>query len=267
MNINQYNCGIIGYPLKKPRSIPLWKSFFKKNNINSDMKAFNVKPLLFNNFIKKLKKNKKFLATAISMPYKIAMVKHANKLDSYAKNAKSINLLVKKGNFFLGYNTDIFGAMTTIKPYMLKYNEIVIIGLGGTGKALFNYLYSVYKKKKFKLISTRFKINNNKRVSVFRKVDASYFKTKKIIINCTPLGSNLKKSYLNKCSIDKKIFNKINKKSIIFDVVYSPKKTLMYKLAKKNKITYLNGLKMNTEQAKQALKIIFKKNENFTYNI
>ena len=259
MNIKQYNCGIIGYPLKKPRSIPLWKLFFKKNNINSDMKAFNVKPQLLNHFVKKLKKNKKFLASAISMPYKITMVKHANKLDSYAKNAKSINLLVKKGESFLGYNTDIFGAMVTIKPYILKYNEIVIIGLGGTGKALFNYLYSVYKKKKFKLISSKYKINNNKRVAVFRKLDASHFKKKNIIINCTPLGSNLKKSYLNKCSIDKNIFNKINKKSIIFDVVYSPKRTLMYKLAKKNKIKYLNGLKMNTEQAKQALKIIFKK--------
>ena len=260
MSINQYYCGIIGYPLKKPRSIPLWKSFFKKNNINSDMRAFNVKPLLFNNFIKKLKKNKKFLASAISMPYKITMIKHANKLDSYAKNAGSINLLVKKGESFLGYNTDIFGAMATIKPYILKYNEIVIIGLGGTGKTLFNYLYSVYKKKKFKLISSKYKINNNKRVAVFRKLDASHFKKKNIIINCTPLGSNLKKSYLKKCSIDKNIFNKINKKSIIFDVVYSPKRTLMYKLAKKNTIKYLNGLKMNTEQAKQALKIIFKKN-------
>jgi len=259
MSNNKYTCGIIGYPLKNPRSIPLWKDFFKKNNINSKMKAFSINPFHINNFIKKLKKNKNFLAAAISMPYKIAMVKHANKLDSYAKNARSINLLVKRDDSFLGYNTDIFGAMTTIKPYILKYNEIVIIGLGGTGKALFNYLYSVYKKKKFKLISTRYKINNNKRVTVFRKIDASYFKTKKIIINCTPLGSNLKKSYLNKCSIDTKIFNKINKKSIIFDVVYSPKKTLMYKLAKKNKIKYLNGLKMNTEQAKQALKIIFKK--------
>ena len=147
MSINQYYCGIIGYPLKKPRSIPLWKSFFKKNNINSDMRAFNVKPLLFNNFIKKLKKNKKFLASAISMPYKITMIKHANKLDSYAKNAGSINLLVKKGESFLGYNTDIFGAMATIKPYILKYNEIVIIGLGGTGKTLFNYFFYYIKKK------------------------------------------------------------------------------------------------------------------------
>lgn len=260
MIIKKYTCGIIGYPLKKPRSIPLWKSFFKKNNISADMREFNVKPLLFNNFIKKLKKNKKFLATAISMPYKITMVKHANKLDSYAKNARSINLLVKKGNTLFGYNTDIFGAMTTIKPYISKYNEIVIIGLGGTGKALFNYLYSVYKKKKFKLISSSYKINTNKRATVSKKFDASNFKTKKMIINCTPLGSNLKKSYLNKCCIDKKIFNKINKKSIIFDVIYSPQKTLMYKLAKKNKIKYLSGLKMNTAQAKQALKIVFKKN-------
>ena len=45
---------------------------------------------------------------------------------------------------------------------------------------------------------------------------------------------------------------------MIFDVVYSPKKTIMQKLAKKNKVKYINGLQMNTSQAKQALKIVFK---------
>ena len=39
----KYKCGILGYPLKKPRSIKLWKDYFKKNYINSSMLKFEVK--------------------------------------------------------------------------------------------------------------------------------------------------------------------------------------------------------------------------------
>ena len=83
-------------------------------------------------------------------------------------------------------------------------------------------------------------------------------KESKIIINCTPVGSNLKTEYKNKSPIQKKLFKIINKKSIIFDIIYSPKSTLLSKIARSNKIKYLNGMMMNTLQAKQALKIVFK---------
>ena len=254
----KYTCGIIGYPLKNPRSIPLWKAFFKKNNINSKMKTFNINPFFIKKFIKKLKKDKNFLAAAVSMPYKILMNQYVDEIDIYAKNAKSINLFVKKKNKFLGFNTDIFGAMTSIRKYMPKYNDIIIIGVGGTGEALFNYLYSTYKKKNFFLISSKYKFKKDKRVSIYKKFEISLIKRKKLIINCTPLGSNLKKNYFNKSPISQNLFDKIEKNSMIFDVVYSPTKTLLSKLAKKNKIKYINGLQMNTAQAQQALKIVFK---------
>tara|TARA_A100001015_G_scaffold47460_1_gene52408 strand:+ start:233 stop:1003 length:771 start_codon:yes stop_codon:yes gene_type:complete len=254
----KYICGIVGYPLKNPRSVPLWKSFFKKNKIKSKMKIFNIKPSSINNFVKEIKKDEKFLATAISMPYKILMVKHADELDKYAKNAKSINLLVKKNNSFCGYNTDIFGAMHSIRKYISRYDNITIIGFGGTGEALFNYLYSNYPKKNFSIITSKYKSKNKKRVKKYKKLDSSLLIKKKLLINCTPLGSNLKKSYIKKSSISNELFKSVNKSSMIFDVVYSPKKTIMQKLAKKNKVKYINGLQMNTSQAKQALKIVFK---------
>ena len=39
----KFSCGILGYPLKKPRSIPLWKKYFKQNSINSSME----KPIVY----------------------------------------------------------------------------------------------------------------------------------------------------------------------------------------------------------------------------
>ena len=60
LNQKKYLCGIIGYPLNKPRSIPIWKNFLKKKNINAQMLPFEVNPKMFNKFVKNLKKKKKF---------------------------------------------------------------------------------------------------------------------------------------------------------------------------------------------------------------
>ena len=66
----KYLCGIIGHPLNKPRSIPIWRTYFKKKKINAKMIPFQVSPKLMKKFVKNLRNNKSFLAMAVTMPYK-----------------------------------------------------------------------------------------------------------------------------------------------------------------------------------------------------
>ena len=54
----------------------------------------------------------------------------------------------------------------------------------------------------------------------------------------------------------------MKKKSMVFDIVYSPKKTLLFRNCKRLKIKYINGIKMNTMQASKALSIIEKEINN-----
>ncbi len=49
----------------------------------------------------------------------------------------------------------------------------------------------------------------------------------------------------------------MKRKSLIFDIIYSPKLTNLSKECKKRKIKYLNGIKMNTLQAVRALNLAF----------
>ena len=251
-------CGIVGYPLKKPRSISIWKKYFKRKKIYSEMNKYEIQPKNLKTFVQFIKNEKNFKATAISMPFKKKLIKYVDKLDNFAKKSKSINLIVKNRKILKGYNTDVFGAFETIKMHLSNYKEIVVIGMGGTGTSIFNFLQSKYPKKKFFVVSKKFKISK-KNVFVIRNTNNKMFEKKKFIINCTPLGSNLKKSYLKLSPIPKTYFKRFNKKSLIFDVIYDPKQTLLGKLARLNNIKFLNGLKMNTLQAKQALKIVFKK--------
>ena len=85
---------------------------------------------------------------AVTMPYKKKLFNYIDRLDAFAKKAKSLNLVVKKNNFFYGYNTDVYGAMYCLKPFLKKFKEIIIIGMGGTGQAIFNFLSLTFKKKK-----------------------------------------------------------------------------------------------------------------------
>lgn len=254
-------CGIVGFPLNKPRSISIWKKFFKKKKVNASMNKFEVPKKKLKNFIEFMRFNEDFLATAITMPYKISLFKKVKIEDEFAKYSESINLIIKYKNKLYGYNTDIYGALYSIKNKIKFYDEFLIIGLGGTGKALFNYLSKRYKNKNFNIISSK-RIKKKKNIRIFKKIKKNFLSRKQLIINCTPLGSNLKKNYLNKSPISINFAKHINKKSFVFDVVYSPKETLLNKYCKKYGLNYTNGLLMNTVQAEKALKIVYKNLKN-----
>ena len=250
--------GILGHPLKKPRSIRLWKKFFKKKSIDAKMLPFDVAPSKLNFFFRSIKKNDKFKAMAVTMPYKKKVIKFLNKQDDYSKNAKTVNLIVKRKNFLIGYNTDVYGALMTVKKVIRFYSTIMIIGLGGSGQSIFNFFFKRFNNKKFYLISSKYRFKDP-RVSINKSLNTDILKRKLLIINCTPLGSDLKKNFLHKSPIKLSLISKINKKSFIFDIIYSPRKTLLSKFCKKHKLKYVNGLKMNTIQADEALKIAFSK--------
>ena len=83
------------------------------------------------------------------MPYKQEVIKYVSSLDSFAKRSGAINLIVKKKNKLLGYNTDVYGAINSIKDELRQFNNILIIGLGGTGSAIFNYMIKTFPKKNY----------------------------------------------------------------------------------------------------------------------
>ena len=85
---------------------------------------------------------------------------------------------------------------------------------------------------------------------MFKKID--------LFINCSPLGSNLKKNFLNRSPINYNILTKHNKKLFVFDIVYKPYKTRLSNFCKKLGIAYKNGYEMNSLQANIALKLVKK---------
>ena len=164
---------------KKPRSVPLWNNFFKKKNMKVKMFEKDIKQKNFKMEIQKFFKDPQFLAAAITMPYKKELIKYVKINDKLTKSAKSINFMIRKNSSFLGFNTDILGAIETIKNF--KKKKIIIYGYGGAGEAILRTFYKTYKKKFF---YSSFK---KKKISEFNKKRVKFVKKLKKIVYCPPI--------------------------------------------------------------------------------
>ena len=249
-----YNCYIIGHPLNKPRSVSIWKKYFRQKKIKSNMKPVELKPENLSLFIKNIKQDRNFLATAVTSPLKIKAFKFINPGNLISNLAKSVNFIIKRNNKLFGYNTDVISLIEIIKR-IKKKKKILIIGLGGVGLPLSKVLISA---KSYTVSALTSKKNVNiKRLTLYKKINDIKDFDFDLVINCTPLGSDLKKNYIKKSPISEKFIKKYHKKRFkVLDIIYKPKVTKLQNICRKYDIKYFNGIEMNTLQANIALKLI-----------
>lgn len=244
--------GIIGFPLKKPRTLTLWrkKLIFIKKNIS--IFKFEINPRNLFSFLNTLSDLNFNYALAVTMPFKKRIIKFTNKMHPSSARAKAVNLFIKFKKKKIGYNTDVMAFDQRCKKIIKRMEQIIIIGFGGSGSSIYNYYNKIYKKKII-VISKKIKKKN-----FYSKIKPLHLKKKSLIINCTPLGSNLNSNYEKVSPINLSLMKYVNNKSLIFDLVYSPKSNLLSKYCKKLKLNYENGIRMNTIQAKLSFNYIKK---------
>ncbi len=74
----------------------------------------------------------------ITIPHKEEAYAICDEIRGVAREIKTVNTIVKKGDKLIGYNTDASGFYESIKDFEVK--SAVILGAGGTAKALAYYL-------------------------------------------------------------------------------------------------------------------------------
>ena len=253
---NKYYAILGEQPSKGARSPKLWNKVLKKLERKERMFPIDIKKKDLAKTIKNLEKDKNFLGGCIAVPYKEDICKLLKKnINKTILKGQSINCLYrdKKGNL-TGCNTDGMAAIYSLKKKInnIKKQKILLIGLGGTGKAITASLKNygcknvtltnrTLKRKKFaKYVGYKF-VNFHRAISNLESFD--------LIINATSAG------FLNKnlSPINVGKLSKVKDK-FFFDVIYQPKLTLLLKsVRKKNKFS--NGLFMNLMQAVFAFSI------------
>ena len=206
---------VIGNPIDHSLSPQLHSYIYNKLGIKAEyLKIFIKDHYDLSIFIK----DNKLDGFNITLPYKTHILSHSKNINIRCKNIGSGNVAYYKGNQLLINNTDWYGFILSLKKNKINLygKEVLIIGMGGVGRAVYFALNTI-KTKKIKIF-TRKKIKNytfikNSNTSKFCiKNLPKHIHENSVIINCTPVGMNNGNTPF-KTSL-------ITSKQIIIDTVY-----------------------------------------------
>ena len=229
---------VIGNKTSKSLSPLIFNHWFKKYHINAKYKFVEVKERDFETVIRKKIQSNSILGFNVTTPYKKKIIKHLDTKNTHAINIGAVNC-VSVGKKLKGINTDWVGYLNSIKLEKISKNKkILILGYGGASQAILYGLLlkgfknvTVFNRSK-KLIKLK---GVNKYTKTYSLIDA-HLNSANLIINTTPTNP-----------LNKKQTKLINKKTLISDIVYKPKKTTFLENFKENKKIY--GITMLVEQA------------------
>ena len=220
---------IFGNPVIHSKSPRMHNLAFKYLGLNN---YCYTKTLLTNGEdIVKVFKKLKISGASVTVPHKEWAFKLADEVRGIAKEIGAVNCLIEEEGRVIGYNTDAEGFIESIKEF--NYESVLIIGAGGTSKAL---------SKMFKNVETLNRSEN--RLRDFKNYKTytwdSFDKTKKydLIINTTSAGLND-----NNLPTPKPILEDLFKNATYaVDVIYH--ETPFQRLAKENNLKLKDGSDM-----------------------
>ena len=128
----------------------------------------------------------------------------------------------------------------------LKIKKVTIIGRNN------NSLDSFVKSMKNLLSMNGISIEgiNNTKANI-----KSYIEEANLIINTTPIGMSSKKSKQENVPLGNTIWNCLSNKTILYDLIYTPRPTNWLKLGQQKNCFTIDGLDMLVEQGAFSIKL------------
>jgi len=244
---------IFGNPIAHSKSPQMQNAGFK--HINFD--GIYEKHLLTNaNTIKEEFLKNSYNGANITVPHKEIAFKNADIVKGIAQKIEAINTYILEDNKIIAYNTDADGFLKSIEDFA-KINKVLILGAGGTAKAIAlalnekNINTTVLNRSKDKL-----EFFKNHKIKTFSFGD---FKIDKfdLVVNSTSAG--LKDDFL---PAPKEILDEVlNQSFFAFDCIYG-KITPFLNLAKKHNCKIKDGEDMLLYQGVLAFELFTKTKAN-----
>ncbi len=241
--------GLIGKSLEHSFSPVFFKEKFEKEGITDCF--YNLYPLKnideFNYLIHDFSE---LSGLNVTIPYKQDIIPFLDAIDTSAKKIGAVNTIKFQWNQnkleLIGYNTDFFGFIDSIKPLLKPlHNKALVLGTGGSSLAV------IYGLKKLGINYQQVSRTPKKSdVIDYSSITAELIREHKIIINTTPLGMYPKIDEYPDIP-----YYAITKEHILFDLIYNPKQTEFLGKGKIQGATIKNGFEMLMIQAEYSWKI------------
>lgn len=251
---------LIGYPLSHSFSPQIHNLAFKELGIAGNYEILQIEPDSFDLKILQLKSSP-YKGFNITVPYKKNIIPFLDAIDPLAEKVNAVNTIKKDNGKWVGFNTDLFGFLKPIKERLATLKSILVIGAGGAANAVCFALMESTPVEFLTILNRTQKnadilksilvaeLNKNMVIKTGNLTDKIAGKFD-LIINTTSAGmGNLK------TVIPYDFSDNFTKNTVVYDLIYNPKKTLFLKMAHECNLFFLNGLEMLIAQAQKSFEI------------
>ncbi|MBW3042965.1 shikimate dehydrogenase [Prochlorococcus marinus] len=207
----------------------------------------------------------------VTIPHKQEILKACNKFTNTAHEIQAVNTLIpEKNNEWIGANTDIDGFKVPLKNHNLINKNVIVIGCGGSARAVIMGLNSL-NVKKITVIGRNEKslksfihnmknLKTNSEISIvginYKKLNVSpYIEEADLIVNTTPIGMNSNQTEQESIPLGNEIWNSLSSHTILYDLIYTPRPTKWLKLGQEKNCFTIDGLDMLVEQGALSIKL------------
>ena len=264
-HLDKYAAIIGENPSNGARSPKLWNTVFDNDGLNYSMVPLDVTKDKIIELLNDLSRDEYFIGGAIAVPYKETVSKWLGEnITPEAKKIGAVNCLYRDANGKLqGTNTDGEASLITFenKFESLESKSVMILGVGGAGKAVASYFATsanstiiISRSKEGKEYANKI----NARWGNWSQID-DHIDIVDVVVNCTSVGFGNQEMV---SPLNEKQIAHLKKATIVFDIIYQPLKTKLLEIASNSGISTLNGLEMNLEQAVLAYQYAVKSNKN-----
>jgi len=237
-------CAVIGHPVVHSLSPAIHNAAFREKKLNFAYLAFDVMPNALGKAIDAMKALG-FRGYSITIPHKITALQFVDSLDAIAKKIGAINTIINEKGKLIRYNTDVIGAIKALEQKInLNKKKVLLIGAGGAARAIG---FGLKEKKAIITITNR---TEEKGIALSNSLGCNFAKINElpklsfdVLINATSVGIH---PNINENVVSESV---LNKKMLVFDIVYNPIKTKLIKAAEEKGSEIVSGIEMLSLQA------------------
>jgi shikimate dehydrogenase len=254
---------VIGHPISHSMSPAMHNAVFERLGLDCSYTLFDVAPKDLGDSIREMKE-KGFGGVNVTIPHKVAVIKHLESLSDEARIIGAVNT-VKFGKTLKGFNTDGIGALQALQANGADPvgKKVVVLGSGGAARAI-----SVTMALRGEIASMSIlgideaeleRLTSDIKGGAGFSAEALPLETATIedqindadiLIHATPVGMHPK--------VEETLVTAEQMKPglVVMDIVYNPLETRLIKEAKKAGVkTIIGGVDMFVNQGAEALRI------------
>ncbi len=188
---------------------------------------------------------------SVTIPHKEGVLSHCTKIDGAVKGIGAANTLIIQGDEILGYNTDYRAAMSCLDACIganrkspLAGHTAMVLGSGGVARAV---AFGLIRRGADVVITSRTE-GRAEQLAAELKCRSVAWKNRhklkvEVLVNGTPVGMH---PNVNETPFDG---HYLRPNTVVFDTVYNPEQTLLFKEAQQRRCQVVSGLEMFIGQA------------------